>query len=429
MRPLSITSIVASGCFACMRRLAIAGLIAASTLATFVIVASAQTARAPWWPPIVSPPGVTACPPLQPPCPVVKESYSDIPWHQKLGTYTGNELDEALVLPFAALPAENQRWCGSIYNEARCMIETGINSIVTVDRTDTLYDYANSPAIQGAKRCGAPTPNAGSCTKTITLCQDPSLPGSVPCIEVNLALSMYWSRGNNVLIPRPYGNENKAPVYDSGLVFTDGTTYAPQVPWYMSHYCFSALSGQAPNTICDDDYFTTINNGFNVTQGGDGNNDNWPNTNAPWSVYPNEFSQVGPPALRPNHCAQTDPKGNPLTTCTLVLAGFDLYPVRGAQGYDGQYQLNNLDLFNDGVNGAGKLGWFNNALKNFPTDLGPKDIQHHFPWLDTQLSWANQVYPQAILNPFLGQYAFTTPGGLTHADHFLYPRKCTLDDL
>ena len=75
---------------------------------------------------------------------------------------------------------------------------------------------------------------------------------SFPCIEVNLAISMYWSRGNNQLVQRPYGNENKAgtvitqpatktvPVYDSGLVFTDGTVYAPQMPWYMSHYCFSA---------------------------------------------------------------------------------------------------------------------------------------------------------------------------------------------
>jgi hypothetical protein len=39
------------------------------------------------------------------------------------------------------------------------------------------------------------------------------------------------------------------------------------------------------------------------------------------------------------------------------------------------------------------------------------------------------VYPQAILNPFLGQYAITTAGGPTPADHYLYPRKCTLDDL
>ncbi len=144
MRPLSVTSILASGCFARMRRLAIAGLVAAVTLGTFVIVAYAQ--RAPWWPPIISPPGVTACPPFQPPCPVVKESYSDVPWHQKLGTFAGNELDEAIVLPYGALPPENQRWCGGLYNEARCMIETGINSIVTIDRTDTLYDWQNSAA-------------------------------------------------------------------------------------------------------------------------------------------------------------------------------------------------------------------------------------------------------------------------------------------
>ncbi len=220
MRPLSATSIVASGCLACMRRLTIACLIAASTLGTFVIVApaqtnpynsgaqtnpynagsqtraivaSAQTTRAPWWPPIFSPPGVT-CLPLMPPCPVVKKSYSDIPWHQKLGTYVGNELDEALILPYGALPPANQTYCTTFTNpdktvglsDARCMIETGINSILSFDRTDTLYDWQKSPdKIQTATRCNS-TPVNGSCaTKTLEYCNNPSST-NYPCIEVNL---------------------------------------------------------------------------------------------------------------------------------------------------------------------------------------------------------------------------------------------------
>jgi hypothetical protein len=81
-----------------MRRLTIAGLIAALTFGTFalvasIVVASAQT-RPTYWPPTKG-------------APVMTEPYSDIPWHQKLGTYAGNEIDEALVLPYAALPAEN----------------------------------------------------------------------------------------------------------------------------------------------------------------------------------------------------------------------------------------------------------------------------------------------------------------------------------
>jgi hypothetical protein len=412
-----------------MRRLAIAGLIAASALGTLVLGASAQTQkyRATWWPPIVST-GST-----------VSESYSDIPWHQKLGTFAGNELDEAIVLPYAALPTANTDWCtGRNLGQARCMIETGINSIITVARTDTLYDWVGTgdpkKLIQNAKRCDVPSPNAGPprCNRVIPYCDNPSTPGSVPCIEVNLEISMYWSRGSNALVPRPYGNENKKnqnpPVYDSGLVFTDGTVFAPQMPWYMSHYCFSKTAGPA-NTVCDDDYFTTINNGYNVTQGGDGNNGGWPNANAPWSVYPNAASQQGGPGLTgPNHCAQTDPSGLQLTKCTMVLAGFDLYSVTGPQVYNGQFQGYNATLFDDLPNGVGQLGWFNTALKNFPTDLG-QDVEHHFPWLDTQLSWAKQVYPQAILSPFQGQYAITTAGGPTPADHYLYPRKCTLDDL
>jgi hypothetical protein len=56
-----------------MIRLTIAGLIAALTLGSFVLVASAQDTgnRAPFWPATKG-------------APVVTEWYSDIPWHQKL---------------------------------------------------------------------------------------------------------------------------------------------------------------------------------------------------------------------------------------------------------------------------------------------------------------------------------------------------------
>ena len=44
------------------------------------------------------------------------EEYSDIPWTQKLGTYRGNEFDQALVLPYGAIaalpaPAQNKAYC------------------------------------------------------------------------------------------------------------------------------------------------------------------------------------------------------------------------------------------------------------------------------------------------------------------------------
>ena len=48
------------------------------------------------------------------------------------------------------------------------MIETGINSIVTIDRTDTLYDYdVNNPAAlsEDAKRCDVPSANSGHASK------------------------------------------------------------------------------------------------------------------------------------------------------------------------------------------------------------------------------------------------------------------------
>src|SRR5262245_41627271 len=104
-----------------MRSLTVTGLIAALTAGTVVLVAGAQEVappRAPFWPGIVV-------------SPVIDEWYSDIPWHQKLGTYAGNEIDEALVLPYDALSAGDRAYCGQQFpdvetQKSRCMIELGI---------------------------------------------------------------------------------------------------------------------------------------------------------------------------------------------------------------------------------------------------------------------------------------------------------------
>ena len=475
-----------------MRRLTIAGLIAALTLEALVTVASAQTnpfggaptnpyggaqtnpyggaqtnpyggvqtnpfarpqtrrvvpaVRVPsWWPPILTPP-------------VVKETYSDVPWHQKLGTYAGNEIIQALVLPFGALDPGNVSYCKTVTNPdgstglspARCMIETGINSILSYERTDSTYDWKSSPdAIQTAIRCkSAPSGDTGTCTMDDKpYCIEPappSKPNNYPCIEVNLVVSMYWLRSNDsahktlTLQQRPYGNELKAgtvidpgpppktvDIYDSGLVYTDGTVYAPQMPWYMSHYC--SLSGSVTNTVCDDDYFTTRNSGFSVTSASPGNNSGWPNSNASWSVYPNAILDFVPNGVTnppPNHCAQRgvkDTQAPALVTCTLVLAGFYLFPM--TKDYTmGQFGSNNSQLFD----------WFNSVLVRFsPTDtnaiFSKEDFQRHFPWsFKTGLNWATDVYPQARSVPFLGQYPTGTGD---RSDHFLYPRRCTAQDL
>src|SRR5271169_3798327 len=138
-----------------MRRLTIAGLIAALTWGCFVLVASAQD-RAPFWPDLA---------PKVPP--VVTEWYSDIPWHQKLGTFAGNEIDEALVLPYEALGDQEKAFCTrNQLTPQACMIETGINNILGIYRTDTPYDPAD-PKIKAATECQH----------------------SQPCIEVKLELS------------------------------------------------------------------------------------------------------------------------------------------------------------------------------------------------------------------------------------------------
>jgi len=150
-----------------VRRLTIAGLIAALTVGSFVLVASAQTGDpAPFWP-------ATTNGPI-----AVTEWYSDLPWHQKLGTFSGNEIDEALILPYDALPALEKTFCtnNQLTPEA-CMIETGINNILGTQRTDTPYSTTD-PKIMAATECQQ----------------------SPPCIEVKLELSSFWTRSTGSAI-------------------------------------------------------------------------------------------------------------------------------------------------------------------------------------------------------------------------------------
>ncbi len=119
--------------------------------------------------------------------PLVKEWYSDIPWHQKLGTFAGNEIDEALVLPYDALGAQEKAFCTSKnLKQEDCMLELGVNNILGMLRTDTLY------APQDPKIKAAPSARIRA----------------LPCIEVMLELSSFWTRSTGsavALQPRPFG--------------------------------------------------------------------------------------------------------------------------------------------------------------------------------------------------------------------------------
>jgi len=160
-----------------MRHLTIAGLIAVSILGTFVLVASAQQNRAPFWPAIKG-------------GPVVMEWYSDLPWTQKLGTYRGNEIDQAIVLPYEQLGTKRQKFCrdNKITVQEDCMIETGIVSILSTLRTDTLYDQSDMKI------------------KAATYCKSNSNLNSLPCIEVMLSLSFFGTPGDNTSQPIPSDN-------------------------------------------------------------------------------------------------------------------------------------------------------------------------------------------------------------------------------
>jgi CxxC motif-containing protein (DUF1111 family) len=455
---------------------------------------------------------------LEPPCwpnttgvPALQESYSDIPWHQKLGTFAGNEFDEALVLPFAAVQGlegtvawngktiQNIKYCTTLFGpqptnpvalqtwQARCMIETGINNIVGTLRTDTPY-VSNDPLITAAKRCQPPAslvPVYDTVNTSLVVsfkCSSPNPPSNCPdlsvpsfpqpCIEVQLQLASYWTRsydGTTLnLEQRPIGDEccgNLGTFNFGGFVLTDGTTYAPQFPWYMSHYCDSLFPQNidVQDAVCYADYLSPFNDGFNNLSGrapkpvygiGDPWNSKWPNSNAAWSTFPTNHNSGAPP----NHCGPKDPtSGATLTFCTIALAGFDLVPVTSDQTALPFPLLNSRFLNYTG--GGTPPSWFNNALAAFATNVSANDLQRHFPWNQVpQLTWAANLYHDAVSNPFLGGFTFappdtsgcvvpTTPpsppctNDLTKnqpppyppttrkADHFLYPRQCILGDL
>jgi hypothetical protein len=432
----------------------IAGLIFALTLGSFVVVAVAQVNP----PPI---PGVTAPPTPQPRSkdwpPVGNttafkpEWYSDLPWTQKLGTYRGNEIDEAVILPFEALPSSKTNYCKNtdIVTDEDCMIEVGVVNILGAYRIDTPYNPA--PA---ATRCqtGSITPPCA----TTPLCL-----ASQPCIEVKLELAMFWQCNDDdstncsgvTLQPRKFGNDylnnGKGPF--GGYVINDGTTYAMQMPWYMSHYCLAEFTttGDALDPVCYADYLSTFNDGFNLLP--TKSLMNWP-ASVPWSVSP---TAPAPPAST-DHCQAG------LTTCTLVMGAFDLSPVTPSLPGLQYYQYMNAAIPAKVVSYPNNFlfTWFNGALANFPADFttsfGTEDL-YHFPWSGTPVTWGTtsmavsiNLFTQAQSNPFLGQFTFTnsmtggdqsciitlmgaSPDGCStaqaRADHYLYPRQCHLDDL
>jgi CxxC motif-containing protein (DUF1111 family) len=371
-----------------MRRLTAVGLILA---AVAFLAGSSAAQRASFWPALTGEP-------------LVQEWYADIPWHQKLGTYAGNEINVPIVLPYDALEQNEKDYCRTHnLGEPACMLEVGIVNILGAHRTDTLYDpdWQNS---EGKKIKDIPECNKGQ-----------------PCVEVRLDLSSFWTRTEQGVLktrPRPFGTKNGSGDGEwGGYAINDGSTYASQFPWYMSHYCDAFYpGGDTQDPVCYGDYFSPMNNAFNVLPGT--RLDQWPRS-APLSVYQPQAN---------GQCAG----GAETTVCTLAMAGFDLLPLPQDQA-NWQYKKHSEFL----------LEWFNSALENFPKD---RDNTRHFPWSGARIDWAF-LYPRAVHNPFLGTFdsklAPNVPTcentlhsnndcpntGNTFATHFVYPRQCSLGDL
>src|ERR671913_606641 len=88
------------------------------------------------------------------PTPELTEWFTDIPWRQKLGTYTGNKIDVAIILPYDVLRPHAKTACSTAkpvpLTEEQCMIEIGVTNIVGTYRIDTKYD-PDDPKIMDAK--------------------------------------------------------------------------------------------------------------------------------------------------------------------------------------------------------------------------------------------------------------------------------------
>ena len=368
----------------------------AAATACLTAVAQVPSERDPSWPPING-------------SVVVTEWYTDLPWHQKLGTYAGNQIDEAIIMPYEALPQADKDFCTKKkLSPSDCMIEVGVSNILGMQRVDQPYDFKNPSWKNGVPK---------ECTDS-----------AFPCIEVMLKLSNLYTRsqGDGILLAkRVYGPDlprGTTGIY-YGYTISDGSSYAPQMPWFTSHYCDAQFAKGQPDVqdpVCYGDYFSPFNNGFNYLPGVPSI---WPRA-VPWSVWPR---------FPTNHCLEG------IEVCNMVLAGFDLQQVPPTMS-GLQYEKYNRFL----------LDWFNYGLKGFKDDVSLAENQRKFPWTGTPMTWED-FYPYSATNPFLGTFIDVNTVGpnvpncdttLTgpsvpnctttaqyRAKETLYPRQCTLQHL
>ncbi|MCC5792146.1 MAG: hypothetical protein JJT82_05995 [Legionellaceae bacterium] len=294
---------------------------------------------------------------------VVHEHYTDVPWQQKLGTFLSN----AFVIPFAIPASAITADCSD--SPGRCILRYGIVNVIGIERTDTVY-----------------TPNE------TRFCQ------SGHCVEVVVTVGNYNTMTSGKPEPDVFGVPVAVPPY-KGYVINIGTTYGPQLPWYLSHYCSSGtgVQDQLPDNVCYADYFTDLVDGFRLTPYPEGA---FPKER-PWYVFdhnPDNLCQAGQ------------------TLCSIQMGAFDMQI------------LSEPPLFADKNNAV--IETFNQQLAGFSDD------GTHFPWSKVpQISFASLLtYSQK--NPFVGHYETVyyrdqeqTGMKLYGPKQFLYPSLCQLSDL
>ena len=299
----------------------------------------------------------------------------------------------AIVLPYAALGA-NSRFIVRRTNlsQPACMIETGIVNILGTLRTDTPYN----PKMKKSKTL----PNARM---------------AFHASKSSWQLSSFSTQiaGAKVeLQARKFGTEPPQAPYGAnygGYVITDGSTYAPQMPWYMAHYCDPPFpdNTDAQDPVCYADYFSPMNDGFNL-------------------LPVHRCKRTGR-SQRPGRCIHLRHLRHtqPLQPgADSVHAGYG--GVQSRPSAEHLYQPSVLEIQQLFVDRGSMRHW-----QTFRITLARLIFNDIFPGVEIRLRWENFLYPQAVNNPFLGTFPFKQtdpPNRLTGCDVTLtgpVPSNCT----
>ena len=340
---------------------------------------------------------------------LLEETYTDVPWHQKLSTKDSNLIDIPIVMPYDAIDFEQigDEACKKVpdtnlIKRSRCMLRYGVVNVMGMHRTDRLYESGKAPA---------------NCPDT-----------NENCVEVKLKVQRFHSatknspgyapdviRNNRYISPKMIPNPEPPPdfipkfsVISLGYAITEATMFVPQFPWSMGHYCAQAVDG-VHDAICYEDYWTTmIQATADSLQG--------------WlTEFPDVFMPRGEDQFR-QFCKAAE------VSCDLFLGKVNWLKKADGTGWatDPLVRATPLCRNEDNTKTISQPECqdqvedrTDNLVNQFNASIGDAhyffDDKHHYPWKEKPKTRA--VWQEAIqTNPFIGAYRLTWDRGDEQGD-------------